>query len=210
MEVTTEQIARPGTAVPRGRTRNRAAGDEQQAALDEPGQPEAVSLSGDIAGTRVTRLEWAIYGAFTLIGALMRFWDLGSRALHHDESLHATYSWYLWEKITGANPSMDYHYDPMMHGPYQFHLNAFFMLIFGPNAAAARMNAALCGTALIILPILLRRQLGRSAALILSGLLAFSPAFLYYSRFSREDIYFALWTAVFFVGFIRWLDARGA
>ncbi|MCA1598317.1 MAG: TIGR03663 family protein, partial [Chloroflexi bacterium] len=92
---------------------------------------------------------------------------------------------------------------------YQFHGNALMYLIFGPSDWSVRLNAALCGTALIALPFLLRRQLGRVSALVLSGLLAFSPAFLYYSRFSREDIYFALWTMLFFVGFIRWLDARG-
>jgi len=162
-------------------------------------------------GTRPSGLEWGLYGFIVLVGALMRFWDLGSRALHHDESLHATYSWYLWERLTGTNlaSNPEYHYDPMMHGPYQFHGNALMYLIFGPSEGAARLNAALCGTVLIALPFLLRRQFGRVSALILSALLAFSPAFLYYSRFTREDIYFALFIAVFFIGLLRWLDARG-
>lgn len=204
--MTTEQIARPReAAAPCGRART--SGDQTPA--EAPSSDAALTLSGEAVAARVTTLEWILYSAVTIIGAIMRFWDLGSRALHHDESLHATYSWYLWEKLTGANPAMDYHYDPMMHGPYQFHGNALMFLIFGVSVASARLNAAICGTALIILPILLRRQLGRVASLILSGLLAFSPAYLYYSRFTREDIYFALWTAVFFVGFIRWLDARG-
>ncbi|HTD77629.1 MAG TPA: flippase activity-associated protein Agl23, partial [Chloroflexota bacterium] len=204
-------MATEQTVQPRGRARP-ASEFAVQAPVDA-----TQALTGEVVGARVSPIEWALYGAFTLIGAIMRFWDLGTRALHHDESLHATYSWYLWEClknnvwqcVTGGNPGAEYHYDPMMHGPYQFHGNALIYLVFGPTITAARMNAAICGTALIILPILLRRQLGRVAALILSGLLAFSPAFLYYSRFSREDIYFALWTAVFFVGFIRWLDARG-
>jgi uncharacterized protein (TIGR03663 family) len=204
--VTAEQAARP-----RGRAR-----PAEELAVQAP-VDATQALTGEVVGARVSPIEWALYGAFTVIGAIMRFWDLGTRALHHDESLHATYSWYLWEClknnvwrcVTGGNPGAEYHYDPMMHGPYQFHGNALMYFIFGVNNASARLDAALCGTALIILPILLRRQLGRVAALILSGALAFSPAFLYYSRFSREDIYFALWTAVFFVGFIRWLDARG-
>jgi len=181
---------------------------------------ETRSLSGDIVGARVSLVEWALYGAFFFIGLIMRLWDLGSRALHHDESLHATYSWYLyksitwnfWAAITGTNPGSgyEYHYDPMMHGPYQFHINALMYLIFGgPSDWAVRLNAVFCGTALIALPFLLRRQLGRVSSLVLSGLLAFSPAFLYYARFSREDIYFVLWTMLFFVGVIRWLAARG-
>ena len=69
----------------------------------------------------------------------------------------------------------------MMHGPYQFHGNALMYLLFGVSSASARYNAALCGTALILLPILLRRQLGRVAALVLSGaagLLARLPVLL--------------------------------
>jgi len=203
--VATEQAVRP-----RGVTRQRERTRIEEAAPGTPAE-ETRSLSGEIVGARVSPLEWTLYGAFFVVGAIMRFWDLGSRALHHDESLHATYSWYLWKFLTGApaGGSSEYHYDPMMHGPYQFHGNALMYLIFGVGNAAARYNAALCGTALIALPFLLRRQLGRVSALTLSALLAFTPAFLYYSRFTREDIYFALWTGLFFVGFIRWLDARG-
>jgi len=203
--VATEQAVRPRGAV------RRPARTETAAAETPRELEETRSLSGDVVGARVSAVEWALYGAFFFIGAIMRFWDLGSRALHHDESLHATYSWYLWERLTGTNLSAapEYHYDPMMHGPYQFHGNALMYLIFGPSDWSARLNAALCGTALIALPFLLRRQLGRVSSLVLSGLLAFSPAFLYYSRFTREDIYFALWTLLFFVGVIRWLDARG-
>jgi len=213
--VATEQAVRPRGAVRRP-VRTEAAAAETPRELDG----DTRSLSGDIVGARVSMVEWALYGAFFFIGLIMRLWDLGSRALHHDESLHATYSWYLyksitwnfWAAITGTNPGSgyEYHYDPMMHGPYQFHINALMYLIFGgPSDWAVRLNAAFCGTALIALPFLLRRQLGRVSSLVLSGLLAFSPAFLYYARFSREDIYFVLWTMLFFVGVIRWLDARG-
>ncbi len=35
--------------------------------------------------------EMAGYGALLLTATVMRLWDLGARALHHDESLHAFY-----------------------------------------------------------------------------------------------------------------------
>src|SRR5207248_1124829 len=156
---TTDQAAQPRrTATPRGRART-----AEEVAVQVPAE-DTPALTGEVVGARVSPIEWALYGAFTIIGAILRFWDLGARALHHDESLHATYSWYLWQCltsnawkcITGTNPGTAYYYDPMMHGPYQFHGNALIYLIFGPTNDAARMNAALCGTALIILPILLR------------------------------------------------------
>ena len=37
-------------------------------------------------------LEAGLYALILLAGVLTRFWDLGSRALHHDESLHAYFS----------------------------------------------------------------------------------------------------------------------
>jgi hypothetical protein len=44
------------------------------------------------------RLDWelALYALFIGVGAVLRFWDLGARAFHHDESLHAQYAWYLF------------------------------------------------------------------------------------------------------------------
>ena len=95
----TEQIRRPG------RTLRAPA-----LAVDDtiPNDATEGALSGDTANVRVSRLEWALYSAFIVVGAVMRVWQLGSRAMHHDESLHATYSWYLWERITGASPAAQY------------------------------------------------------------------------------------------------------
>ena len=38
-------------------------------------------------------LESLLYLVILALALLSRFWDLGSRALHHDESLHAYFSW---------------------------------------------------------------------------------------------------------------------
>ncbi len=86
------------------------------------------------------RWELALYGVLLLIAGAMRFWDLGSRAMHHDESLHAVYSWYLY---TGRG----YEHFPMMHGPFQFHANAFIFFLFGDSDYTARLIYSLYGTA---------------------------------------------------------------
>ena len=101
--------------------------------------------------------------------------------MHHDESLHATYAWYLFQ-------GLGYHYDPVMHGPLQFYVMAFFYLLFGDSEASARLFAVLCGSVIVFLPYFLRRDMGRAGALIASVALAVSPAFMYYSRFARDDI----------------------
>ena len=84
------------------------------------------------------RISWetASYLVLILIAAVTRFWDLGSRALHHDESLHAYYSWIFSE---GDN----YVHNPLMHGPLLFHLDALFFLMFGASDAVSRAPAAL-------------------------------------------------------------------
>src|SRR5262245_29083396 len=56
----------------------------------------AVSASGARrVGPVAVTVEALLYGLILVAAALTRFWDLGSRALHHDESLHAYFSWML-------------------------------------------------------------------------------------------------------------------
>ena len=47
-------------------------------------------LLGRLVSARL-RVNWqvAAYATLIIVAASMRFWDLGSQALHHDESLHA-------------------------------------------------------------------------------------------------------------------------
>ncbi|MGA7669458.1 MAG: hypothetical protein WBW04_03500, partial [Nitrolancea sp.] len=58
-----------------------------QAAYAPPDDVEA-----EASQIRRITLEQISYGVIIVAALLMRFWDLGSRALHHDESEHAYYS----------------------------------------------------------------------------------------------------------------------
>ena len=175
-----------------------AEGPVRQAATVNAVSPELAS--GRQAVTQRETIAWTVVG---LVAFLMRIWDVGHRAMHHDESLHAVYSWNI---VTGHG----YHYDPMMHGPYQFHQNALFMGLFnlvgGNLQAGGRMGAVLCGTALVLTPFLLRRYLGRNGAFVLALLFCFSPFILYFSRFMREDMPFALWTMLSICAFFKYLE----
>lgn len=152
-------------------------------------------------GSLRLRLNWelALYVLIIGVGAGLRFWDLGARAFHHDESLHAQYAWYLFRDGT-------YDHNPMMHGPFQFFGTAFNFILFGVSDYAARILPAFAGTALIGVPFFLRRHLGRSGALIAAGLIAFSPTLLYFSRFARNDIYVGLWTLGLAVCLWRYIE----
>jgi uncharacterized protein (TIGR03663 family) len=158
-------------------------------------------LSRPIFAELTINWELAAYVGFAIIAIATRFWDLGSRAIHHDESLHALYSWYLY---TGRG----YVHDPMMHGPFQFIGNAFFFLLFGASDFTARMMAATFGVWIVLSPYFLRKELGRLGALLASALFAFSPTFLYFSRFTREDIYMAGWEMLTMIGIFGYLRER--
>ncbi|CAN5609126.1 hypothetical protein BH23CHL2_BH23CHL2_08600 [soil metagenome] len=156
-------------------------------------------------GMRATGIQLTFealaYLAIGVIAALTRFWDLGSRAMNHDESLHTYYSWLLYD---------GYHYihDPLMHGPALFHLNALSYFLFGDNDVSARVVPAMLGTLIVLMPALLRgpRLLGRWGALAASTILLFSPSILYYSRFIRHDIYTLFATFLIVIAALRYMD----
>lgn len=145
--------------------------------------------------------ESTAYLALLALAVISRFWDLSSRALHHDESLHAYYSW-IYAEGNG------YVHNPLMHGPFLFHIDALFFLLFGSSDAVSRAPAALFGAILVGLPYLLRdpKFLGRWGALSTSALLLVSPSILYYSRFIRHDIFTIVGVFLLFICIVRYID----
>ncbi len=154
-----------------------------------------------LLGTPLPLARWEIAGYACLIaaGAAMRLWDLASRAMHHDESLHALYSYNL---ASGDG----YTHNPMMHGPFQFESNAAIFFAFGDSDYTARLGVAVMGVLLIALPMLFRARLGRPGALIVAAGIAVSPAMLYFSRFARNDIYMAVWSLGLVIAMWRYLE----
>jgi uncharacterized protein (TIGR03663 family) len=150
---------------------------------------------------RIT-LEGVLYLVMIALAAVTRFWDLGSRALHHDESLHTYFSWLL---ATGEG----YVHDPLMHGPFLFHATALVYLLFGDSDATSRFAMAFCGTSLVAMPWLLRgpRHLGRWGALVASFLLLISPALLYQGRYLRHDTFTVAASLLLFITIVRYVEA---
>ena len=143
-------------------------------------------------------VEGLLYLLIGLGAIFSRFWDLGRQAEHHDESLHSYFSWLYY---TGAG----YTHDPLMHGPFLFHIASLSYLLFGDSDASSRYGAALFGAATVLLPWFLRRELGRWGALAASVLLLTSPSFLYFGRFHRHDVYSAFFTLLFFIAVMRFV-----
>ena len=144
--------------------------------------------------------EAAAYGVLIACAFGFRLWDLGSRAMHHDESLH---SYYAYQILQGHG----YEHSPVLHGPFQFFGTALtFFLTGGASDTSARILPALFGGVLVLLPLLFRSRLGRLGALVTATLIAFSPTLMYYSRFAREDIYAAVFTLGIVICVWRYID----
>ena len=136
------------------------------------------------AAVAPSRGELIAYAVLVLVALALRLFDLGDRPFHHDESQDAYFSWTFLE-------NGDYEYNPLLHGPLRFYLTAAIFKLLGDSDFTARLAPALMGTLMVPLPYLLRGQLGRVGAFAAAVMLAFGPSYLYFSRFAREDIYFA-------------------
>ena len=66
---------------------------------------------------------------------------LGDRALHHDETLHAFFSWLIFH-------GEGYVHDPLLHGPFLYFFGALIYFLFSVSDATARLGPALFGVAL--------------------------------------------------------------
>lgn len=165
----------------------------------------ATSFSPSTAVRRVARstvsMETVAWIGLLLLAAFTRFYELGAKALHHDESLHTYYS---YQYATGNG----YIHDPLMHGPLLFHLNALVYLLFGASDATSRLAPALFGIGIVGLPYLLRgeRFLARWGALAASALLLISPTILYQSRYIRHDVYTVFGALLLFACIVRFID----
>ena len=185
--------------------------------------PDVSSRSGFL---RERLVGWLPFWAVILLGAILRFVDLGGRPLHFDESEHAYFSLGLlhnlqhWGWCVGLNnPPAGYscyQYDPLLHGPFQFHALALVYQLSqwlgapdnGVNTTTVRIAAALLGTVLVGLPYFLRDYLGKLGAWLACFLLAVSPGMVYFSRFAREDIYMACFTLLMVVAVGRYIRER--
>ena len=163
---------------------------------------QKTSLDTPITSLFVLNWEIVLYVTLFILALVTRFYDLGARVMSHDESLHTLYSWNLYA-------GKGYQHDPLMHGPFLFHITALIYFLFGDNDFTARIATALLGAILVILPYWFRPWLGRIGALSTSLMILISPGLLYYSRYIRHDIFVSVWTVLIFLAFFQFMRTRG-
>ncbi len=194
--------------------------DEDWASAEPPESPQERQPFWQAGWERVRRLsgESWLWIAVLALAAFLRFYQLGAKPLHHDESMHAYFS------LMFARDPSSYAYDPLLHGPFQFHAEGLMFAIIMAlealfhvsragndpwiNDYTARIVPALFGLGIVALPYGLRKTLGRVEAWLAALLLAVSPAFVYFSRFLREDIYFNFFMFAMVVCAVQWARKR--
>ena len=106
------------------------------------------------AGTRsaaeppFSDLEKKAWIALFALSTLLHLVQLGSHALHHDESIHAWAALHLIQDGT-------YKYDPVYHGPIQYYAVA---ATYGVASAVGKVAGVLFGPGAIAAAIASRRQ----------------------------------------------------
>ena len=98
-----------------------------------PGSFSSENRSSDLRDDQIafgitmpSRLEWGVYASLVLVALAMRLYDLGGRAVHHDESLHGYFAYQMF--IGGG-----YDHNPLMHGMFLFHSVATSFFLFGTS-----------------------------------------------------------------------------
>src|SRR5262249_14520074 len=88
-------------------------------------------------------------------------------------------------------------------------INALVFKLFGASDYTGRIAAATFGVLLMAMPLLIRHKLGKAGTLIAVAFISFSPALLYFSRFTREDIYMMVFVLGMVIGSYRFVEQHG-
>jgi hypothetical protein len=126
-----------------------------------------------VTARRAVRWEAAAFGLVAVVAAAVRLYDLGGPALAPAEAPSAAIAWSVARGERALDPA-----DPAWSQASPLLTSAqllTFGLLGGSGEAAARLPSALAGTALCLLPWLVRRRLGMRTALVLAAVIALDP-----------------------------------
>ncbi|MBW8010089.1 MAG: TIGR03663 family protein [Chloroflexi bacterium] len=143
--------------------------------------------------------ELVIFSTILILVVISRFYDLDSRVMSHDESLHTYYSWLL-------SRGGSFSHTPMMHGPFQFHVVALSYFMFGDSDFTARIPVVLASILAIGFLWNYRSYLGRIGTLVAAGMFLISPYLLYYGRYVRNEAFVVLFGIITIWAILKHLE----
>ena len=143
--------------------------------------------------------EVALFVGIMILAIVTRFYDLGTRVMSHDESLHTYFSWLLYR-------GQGYEHSPMMHGPYQFHIIALSYFLFGVSDFTARIPAVLFSLGTVWMVWYWRRYLGTWGMIVATLLMVISPYMLYYGRYVRNESFVGFSGILLLYAILRYIE----
>ena len=143
--------------------------------------------------------EIALFAGIILLAIVTRFYDLGTRVMSHDESLHTYFSWLLYR-------GQGYQHTPMMHGPFQFHALALSYFLFGVSDFTARIPSVLFSIATVWMVWYWRSYLGKWGTIVAGLLMVISPYMLYYGRYVRNESFAGFAGILLLYSILRYLE----
>ncbi|MFB6302943.1 MAG: flippase activity-associated protein Agl23 [Haloferacaceae archaeon] len=156
----------------------RGAADAPDAGPGRSGEPGRFPL--DVDALPVDRTTIGVLAAVALALAL-RLYRLGARVMHWDEGRVG-----YW--ILRYHESGQFHYRPIIHGPFLPIVNDYVFALVPPTDFSARLVVALVGGLLPLVALPLRDHLRDDETVALAVVLAGNPLLVYYSRFMRNDV----------------------
>ncbi|CAG0962071.1 MAG: hypothetical protein MPEBLZ_03869 [Candidatus Methanoperedens nitroreducens] len=150
----------------------------------------------------MNKKNFPYYLCFFILVALaffLRLYRLDERVFHHDEAAVGYFTYRLFTQHS-------YSYDPSFHGPFMYYVTTEIFKRIGDSDYSARILPAILGSAMLLFLLPLKKHIGKTGLLICAFFLAFSPSFLYYSRFYREDIFMSFFTLLLFVCAIKYTE----
>lgn len=148
---------------------------------------------------RIISIDSILFFALVVLAVVTRFYDLGARALSHDESIHIYFS-YLFSQGAG------YFHTPLSHGPLQFHILAFLFFLFGSSDFLGRLSHAIASILTILMIWNWRKYLGRTGAILSALMMVISPYMLYYGRYARNEAFVGLFGILTLYALLRYLE----
>ena len=163
--------------------------NEKTSWLQKPIHPSLPAVTNEIA----------LFAGIMLLAIVTRFYDLGTRVMSHDESLHTYFSWLLYR-------GQGYQHTPMMHGPFQFHFLALIYFLFGVSDFTARIPTALFSIAIVWMVWYWRKYLGKWGMIVAAILMVISPYMLYYGRYVRNESFVGFSGILLLYAILRYLE----
>jgi predicted membrane-bound mannosyltransferase len=153
---------------------------------------------GDVRSlaVRMRDVEHLPFAVCFVVGALLRLGELGVAPL---SSAEAAAAWAAWSSATAEPGAVSFLIQsPNSAALFGLQYALFWLTAGGGGDVAARIFPAFAGCAMILLPWLARRSLGRAVSLSLAALLAIDPWLAGYSRLGDGAILAAAsaWTVV--------------